>query len=299
MKKLNDIMHMLSWNNDAQTQEQGMRLAFQTAVDFIRRKMKKTISLLIIAILLIACTSCNGYQYEYTGENAGLYTVAVNSLLGARGFKSGDVKDPLIEIMEEDDYGRIMFLYYEGIMINNYDYALIIVQKIESDYVYYYPDYNFIVAAVDYTSPQDKTTQDYEYVYYYPQFQYRAKFKVEQVNKLKEDNDWNKEPDENKCFKQAVINEKVSPLQKKEQRELHSELFKNEKPYSESLIIFLTQDNFGRSVYFVRSNWTRAAEFMIIIIYPNGEKKSIKLVNYYNYQDELKAFKEQNNWNKP
>jgi len=73
-----------------------------------------------------------------------LFTVAIYSLLGARGYTPeyhGYVPTD-IKVLEEDDYGRVLFAYCED--QNGTVTTLLIIQKSDEKYSYYYPDYNFI-----------------------------------------------------------------------------------------------------------------------------------------------------------
>ena len=74
--------------------------------------MKKILSIVLLIFMMIL-TSC-GYK-GYSGDQLDLYSVAINSVLWLNGHSwSADFEcDPQIEIIDEDQYGRIMFTYYE------------------------------------------------------------------------------------------------------------------------------------------------------------------------------------------
>ena len=75
-------------------------------------KMKR-ILLMILLIFTTILTSC-GFG-GYSGNYSDLYSVAINSVLWLNGYSWGaDYEcDPIIEVIEEDSYGRTMFRYYE------------------------------------------------------------------------------------------------------------------------------------------------------------------------------------------
>ena len=102
-----------------------------------------------------------------------MFTEAVNSLIAADGtiYKQRDgVK---LEVLEEDKYGRVMFSYSEYKSFNTYN--ILIKQSCDEDYVYYYPDINFI-------SNSDNN------------------FSTEEIEKLKLENDWNLDLNYNKMI---------------------------------------------------------------------------------------------------
>ncbi len=74
--------------------------------------MKKLL-LMVMLIFTICLTSCN-YK-GYSGNHSDLFSAATNSVLYLNGYSwKADYKcDPRIEIIEEDNYGRILFSYYE------------------------------------------------------------------------------------------------------------------------------------------------------------------------------------------
>ena len=74
----------------------------------------KRILLTVLAItMLFSVGGCS--KKPYAGERADLYTVALNSLLWVSGVSwEGDKEtDPIIEILEEDSHGRVLFTYRE------------------------------------------------------------------------------------------------------------------------------------------------------------------------------------------
>jgi len=75
----------------------------------------------------------------YVGDYPELFSVAISSVLGM----GNDIAwyYPIITILEEDDYGRILFEYDEGLLSP----GRLIIQKVEDGYAYFYPHYNFML----------------------------------------------------------------------------------------------------------------------------------------------------------
>jgi len=105
--------------------------------------------LLLLLFLLFSFLESCGSNFEYTGDRPELYSVAINSILGVQGFAPsswGPVR-PSIIVLDEDSYGRVMFLYYESSFISPVN--IVIMQKVDGDYVYFYPHYNFFPTHLD------------------------------------------------------------------------------------------------------------------------------------------------------
>ena len=152
--------------------------------------MKRTRAIILLLVLLsmsLVFASC-GY-YQYNGDYGDLYTVAVCNIFGAKGyFSDGEyVCDPIIEIIETDNYGRTLFYYSER---GPFGCAIVIMQKSDDEYVYYYQD--------DCYMPY----YNVDCAYY---FDFREIFSDEDINTLKERNDWNKEINVELCTKTQII----------------------------------------------------------------------------------------------
>jgi hypothetical protein len=151
---------------------------------------KKVLILIAILIVFIPISilwdRSLSYRPKYTGEHPELFSVAVNSLLGTKGYAQSERPfQPELVLQEEDNYGRKLFFYneLEGISA----YSLVISQKSDSEYVYFYPDYNFI-------SSEDEVFSD------------------EETEVLKRKNDWGKEINEDKCTKTNIVTKKKLDL---------------------------------------------------------------------------------------
>lgn len=142
--------------------------------------------IVLLAILLLRACSYTGYG----GEHTDLYTVAVNNVFGLSGYRSNGERhyDPVIEIIETDEHGRVLFFYdeyYDDSIDPTIDYgmAFVIMQKSEDGYVYYYRDACY--------APYFDTQDDFSTV--------MERVDPMLIEDLKARNDWNEELNEAKC----------------------------------------------------------------------------------------------------
>lgn len=254
--------------------------------------MKKQFkSLVILFIPLLLLTSCE--SVEYKGEYPELYSVATNCLLGNVGCPShGDSK---IEILEKDSFDRVLFTYTE----EKDTYSLLICQKYDYEYTYYYDDYSFINTI--YNSSGNS-------------------FSDIQILELKEKNDWNAEINETKLTKKRIEREKSKPKQTFTESQFE-DCFKriaitNGYKGSDSIYRYseyLTSDTYGKSLYYAygvgldtdgigATPDSKKTVFDLVFIFNsdgtyNEDTFVIRINDFYNYQDQLKEFKAINHWN--
>ncbi len=243
-------------------------------------KNKRFIVLFCICICFVF-TSCFN-DYEYQGDYPALQTMAVNSILGVSGGYSDVVK-----VEEVDEYGRLLF-YFESSAIMEYTKisAYLIAQKYDEEYVYYYPDYNFIIAPTAEELTEEKITE------------------------LKNKNDWGAEMNMDRCIKKSIQSVKpdfdpwkVSVVPER-QLDKAFEIINQNKTYDYYTAIYLTSDFYNRHIYMfaaVTDEKSRDAYAVLFDLMDSAENKIhiFKLSDCYNYQDELKAFKEENGWETP
>ena len=237
--------------------------------------IKKGFCNILLSILILTVSSCDRF-YSYKGERYDLLTVALNSLLGAKGEMFMNPDGPTLEIIEVDEYGRVMFSYFENNTFSTY--SLLISQKVKNDYVYYYADNNFISNA-------------------------DGEFSEEEISVLKNSNDWNQKLDEDKMIYNKIVKNKIKPNidVNKVLEAATNELLGKDIYYSHSQ--YCTSDSFGRNMYvFEASNKTlNDVQFQYVIILSADLKYNqnsiMELKDYYNYQTDLKKLKDLNNWN--
>ena len=244
----------------------------------------KRFLLIILLMFIMILTSC-GYN-GYTGNHDELYSVATHSVLWLNGYSWGaDYKcDPQIEIIEEDNFGRIMFTYYEKYYKgSNLSFsALIICQYSNEKEVFYYEDINYIVKE------QVLYSQDIE------------EFSSSDIEYLKQINDWNKEIDYDKCVKKDITKTKQKPPKEKEILDIIIDKFELVNGNYSLFIDYLTSNIDGSKymVYgYVRKTEQEGIYFIGLVENIDVIKLNIIVpTNVYDYKVELIKFKELNEW---
>ena len=159
--------------------------------------MKKRVNGVVLSVLiLLSLVGCKDYLM-YGGSHPELYVVAINSLLGVRG---GFIEDTLI--LEEDTFGRVMFAYVGGTLASDKRtvfniLAILIAQRTTETHSYFYPSINFILYEIDgrqYQNTRDFLSEDFV----------MKRFTEEQLEKLKMENSWNEELNDNRFFRVPV-----------------------------------------------------------------------------------------------
>lgn len=242
--------------------------------------MKKILMIFIVFILMFIY-GCDDTA-RYKGQYPELFSIATNNILGVTG---NDFDK--IEILDEDQYGRIMFSYetwHSYLITESYDesiYCIIISQKSDDVYSYVYTDYNFIVAQ-----SADEISSD-------------------KINELKELNDWNKELNEDLFVKIPI-------KYKKDQGNINTKVIRKAFNFSISNYTitwqdycFFTKDEYGRQIYFVRNRDEnkKLKNAYVMMFFSDGtfneDTYITEITDIWNYQDELADFKSINNWNNP
>ena len=254
--------------------------------------------LLIVCMNLFLFTGCRGIQLEpqpYGGDNMELYTIAAFSIPYA------DRTGTKIRTIEEDQYGRVLFLvsfrssgfYYQSEYEKMYAYA--VCQKSDEERTYYYEDDCFLLYL----------TEDM--------------FTESEQNKLKELNDWDKPLNEAKMTSRQIIEPHDSKLRatslgfdKAFSVSLHLKAaFLAEHPVDTDrqhvFYKYLDCDAAGKSVGVVwywyysdnDSNDTETEAYFIMVdedCLLTNKAQIAKITDTLHFQDELKMFKAANNW---
>jgi hypothetical protein len=159
------------------------------------KNLGKAITIILVTIIIAFVTS-GCLNREYRGDYPELLTVAINSLLGATG-RCGlhRTPDPTIIIIEEDNYGRVLFFYNERGNVSRFSF--LINQKSDEEYVYFYPHYNFI--SFEYaTEIADLGMTAIE----------RKAIPPEIFEELKSRNDWNQELNLEATIRARIVRQK-------------------------------------------------------------------------------------------
>ena len=300
--------------------------------------MKKIIRCLILMISVVVLSGCfleRREPAEYIGEYPELFTVAINSLLGVRGYSLSGGHQPTITILEEDDYGRVLFEYREG----GFSYpSRLIMQKAENGYAYFYPYYNFILRYL---------TSAFSYSYGIPNFsdeetisqwlELQEKFRElfdnethdsleerlavqdsmdrllseipdftdEMMEGLKVANSWNQVmSDASELVRVRIVRQKEEgPISPEKLAEVHNTIFPDiprmnitDTRNVSYRVVFLRTDNYGRSVYL--GSWQD--DHIVVLFQPNQlfnpRTGTLEIAELNNYQTELRLFLEANGW---
>jgi len=236
--------------------------------------MKRTVSAaLSVVLLLLLLTGCRN-TFRHYEKYSQYFSIAINSLLGVSGHETDEVK-----VLEQDAKGRTMFAFISRVyMIDDKTglYSIMICQKTDSVYAYYYPDYHFVVA-----NTKEEISED-------------------EITALKNRNDWNDDIDESKITKVRIVRSKQQNNSGGSRKE---KIFKDIVDFDNEILIFggLGTDKDNRWLYYVwvdDKDHKYKRSYMLILnedySYESGYLQQIDDV--WNYQDQLKAFKELNHW---
>lgn len=164
-------------------------------------RWRKLITILVCCLSTITFSGCS-YK-GYTGEYPELFTVAINCIPDAEGYLVSETQhQPVVMLIEKDEYGRKMFCYIEKIFICN----LIICQFADEENAYYYAECNYFSKEIFdniwggdyqlkvYANSQPATIDN-------P----LNDFTDEEIEELKQKNDWGQELDLEKCEKAPIV----------------------------------------------------------------------------------------------
>ena len=252
------------------------------------KKLSVKCELILVLSFTLFLTACfPSAEFEYVGDYPELYSVAIHSILGQRGYASGSVggDPPAITVLGADDYGRRLFSYNEGLAnIGHTLNHLVIIQKVEGDYAYFYPHYNFIISTIE----------------------YNWDFTDERIEALKEANSWNQSmSDSSEFVRVRIVRQKgEGPISCDKLFEAFNDIFPDtnlSRGPATSAMVFLRTDNYGRSVYFVIG--TYGTGVFAILFQPDHsfdlETGMLEITDRINHQTELRLFMEANGWNEP
>ena len=286
------FMEFILLRNDKNNFNLGILLKMET------NYMKKILAFLLVVLMLLSLmgVSCHPPVGTYRTE---LFVVATHSLLGVRG---GDRES--VFVLEEDDFGRVMFAFGGNTII---DYvidnepsplfnilAVLIVQRTTRRYSYFYDGINVIFhqIALDaatrpggYHSASGFLSEDFVMEH----------FTEEQLMQLKAENNWNEELSEDRFFRVRVATGDKERHMTYVSRRTQSIAFPDVL-LSERDSVPLTMDRNENVIYFM-GDGSRVG--FLLMFDRNGdliEGAVMRLVNLWDYRDQLREFKEANGW---
>lgn len=255
-------------------------------------KAKKLIIVIILIFMLIVPSGCfQWFSYEF--KHPELHAVSMSSLLGVYFYEENSVR-----ILEEDDFGRVLFAYRGMSFLTkngHMQFALVVSQRTTTKYSYFYPDVNFITCEV-------LTSKLYS-LDGIPEEATNTYFTQEEIEFLKQRNDWNKPLNEEKLFQVKISNVKSWAIDFDKTKSELQRAFPELKRYSLEPFIIDTDDNM---IYCARQMWydenlqqyERDKAYLVIFdkdgnIYEDGIEE---IIDIWDYEEQLIAFKARFNW---
>ena len=270
------------------------------------KRFNRYIAITIIVLVVLLKAGCESTDYSYRGDYPELFSVAINSILGTRGFiQTSRVFNPDIKVVDIDDYGRVLFLYHEGGGISTIN--LVISQKSDDEYVYFYPHHNFISIA------SMVSGRGFWYYLNNPPMPIEESFTREAIEELKRRNDWNQPLNLDNAIRTKIVNIKadsVGPISNRVFNQAYVLAFEGDARERPAPSFFIA-DKYGRSLYLAGgyagsrtgSGVIHGFRFIVLLFQPDGsfdvERGVMELHDLQQYQNELKAFMELNGWNEP
>jgi len=257
--------------------------------------MRKFLSKLLFGIVIIlSLNACNfdfsDYFHDfnvYYDNDPDLHSIALESIIGTYSYNMNEVLR-----IEEDAYGRVLFAFYGGNMFRTLNgqedvLAIVIAQKTDSDFAYYYDSINASAIYVDWLN--ERLTLNLLESY----------FDEEEIEELKAKNDWNKPINDKLLFRTEVTRKKTCNAN---DRDL--------LPYRDLLggnlyhgIQCYGKDRNGYMLVSVESELsnqsTRTFAIYLLIVNQNHELISpdaVMRVTDILDMDEIKRFKQENGW---
>lgn len=243
---------------------------------FLTGKKNAFITIIFALFIIFSTFPQFGCQTNFAGNNPELYTQAINSVPFTCGssLSTDFAYAPEIKIIEKDAKQRILFSYTERCY---YDLtlsfsSLMVCQKSKNGIVYFYPD-SYFIKEKDISS---KTAPH---------------FTNEEIEYVKQINDWNAEIDLTKCAKrQNVIAKNTLYISKATYSNSFSGI-DNTIKNSVDWELFTTSNN--NLQLFCSYN----QDSYYIAIAENKEfLKAIKIENPYDCINQIKQFKQENGW---
>lgn len=259
--------------------------------------MKKTIIIAIITILFITCLSgCdpNYVMWKTSFDHEGCYLI-LNTVLnsGSDVFSFGSQWD-----YDMDSQGRHLSIWRVDIAQQEC-LILLLIQKVEDGYVYYYDNENFIIKPIELKASRFNITQE----------KYESFFSENEVNLFKERNDWNKEIKEDKLAKLNLDKSRNVFLQHELEAPIANSMFmqstKRVIDKKDFTYGYLSTDIYGKSIWYFETfeikNETTVQELYVAMLDVNGtlvQGDAIERINdVWNYSKQVALFKEKYGWN--
>lgn len=239
--------------------------------------MKKLFSsILILVFIILSLSSCAISEKRNAPKICAEFSVPY---LGSYDLRNANAKE-----LETDSYGRVLIEYEgysdetttikNGIIYIGYEKALVICQKYYNSYVYYYEDKNYLL--YDYTD--------------------------EDIERLKEENDWEKPFDESKMSKRPTMLTLDGVVCYNSKLKIKNEWLAEQLGIdykSTNLFIdrgFEDVDNIGNELYLFYVGEGEEQKIYYAIISPEYEVAFLEMENRMVDPAALSEFKQANGW---
>lgn len=227
------------------------------------------VSLLIFIVLFSSC----GYRMNDTGAMAATTFFAVPSA-GVLDLKE---IDEIFEEIDRDEYGRVLFLYrgYCELIKKEEAEILIIYQKHDDDYVYYYEDMCYMFATPS----------------------------SENINIIKERNDWGIPLDESKMSRRQVrvsFGGYLRPMSDLKEWKIKQILSKELGVDIHTIIIDDVSPSKQEAYFVVLKNADASSPYYdyayYIIVDPSYQIRTMKIDSFEEFLQKLRPFKQECGW---
>ena len=229
---------------------------------------KRPIMLLLLVSILFSLAACASTDIHLELALCGSYAVP--------GMFCSDLKGGSFscEILEEDSQGRILYEYTtKNLISGNEDTALVICQKIDDESVFYYEDVCFLLSG----------------------------YSAQDVEQLKEANDWNAPLDESKLsrrVKNISLDLFIMPDDALEHKSVRQACIRTLQinPEQAKDLFLLDTDGYGKTLYlFIAGSSTGYLRYFIITD-SSYRIAFMEIVDGLVNPDAVASFKQENGW---
>ena len=202
------------------------------------KRMKTIGSLLIVMMIILFSISISGCFHKDSLETVTMMTQAFYAIPGVHN----EPHSPHSKFIETDNYGRTLFRFYSGSHS-----ALCILQESDDKYVYYYDNVSFLINS-------------YNYNMYNP----------DELDALKEANDWNEKLDDSKMIKRELLKSTLSRTRKSEISQKRA----NESFYT------IYPDNDKTMTFVIYSDYSQTGQELFYV----ERQQNVSTTEVYNYE---------------
>jgi hypothetical protein len=247
--------------------------------------MNKTKIAFAIAISLLF-SACHDTQI-YRGTFPELHIIAIETVIGT----VGDEMNRII-VLDEDRYGRKLFAYlgrayFNRELDNPYSLAIIIAQKTNDQYAFYYDANNYIVVTIE----SKYNDLDEGKVY--------SHFTQDEIDTLKITNEWDQPINETRLFRLDVLRKKK--YSQFDIRDLRPFVSKFEGEILNSYILCYSTDQNGKTILAVmtKDKNSKYRNYLVMLERDGNlvsEKSIVEITDQFENTNFIKDFKISNDW---